>query len=205
LNEKCSVPGGHVHSQRIEGVSMSDPTTVFGDPKQEFSVPCDAAAQFTINGNELAAVFPGGQLRFDQDTGPTSLTQVMSISASITIPAGQQLIGYLQQLQYGVTRTPGVRVLIVADLAGTLETIELGYDPATAPGQDSPIIIASVFSLQGLESASASNLGLSPPVADYVATISVTIQRRTLKETAVVQVNGLDVAACVSPPAPAQA
>jgi hypothetical protein len=167
-------------------------------------VPFDAAAQFTSNSNEFSAVFPGGQLRFDQDTGPTSLTQVMSIRASITIPAGQQLIGYLQGLQYGVTRTPGVRVLIVADLAGTLHTIELGYDPATAPGQDDPILIAPVFSLQGLESASASNLGLSGPVADYVATINVTIQRRTLKETAVVQVNGLDVAACLSPPAPAQ-
>ena len=183
---------------------MSDPTTGFGDPKQEFSVPLDAAAQFTTNANEFAAVFPGGELRFDQGTGPMSLTQVMSISAPITIPAGQQLIGYLQQLTYGVTRTPGVRVLIVADLAGTLKTIELGYDPATASGQTDPDIIAIVFSLQGLELASPSNLGLSGPVADYVATINVTIQRRTLKETAVVQVNGLDVAACLSPPAPAQ-
>jgi hypothetical protein len=183
---------------------MSDPTTVFCDPKQEFSVPFDAAAQLVTIGNELSAVFPGGELRFDQGTGPTSLTQVMSISASVTIPAGQQLIGYLQQLQYGVTRTAGVRVLIVADLAGTLKTVELGYDPATAPGQDAPIIVASVFSLQGLESASADNLGLSAPVADYAATISVTIQRRTLTETATVQVTGLDVEACLSPPAPAQ-
>jgi hypothetical protein len=182
---------------------MPDPTSVFGDPKQELSVPLDAATQFTANGPEFAAVFPGGELRFDQDTGPMSLTQVISISAPVTLPAGQQLIGYLQQLEYGVVRTPGVRVLIVADLAGTLKTIELGYDLATAPGQNDPEIIAVVFSLQGLESASPSSLGLSGPVADYVATISVTIQRRTLNETAVVQVGGLDVAACLSPPAPA--
>jgi hypothetical protein len=175
--------------------------TVWGTPEVVFSAPAAAAVNFISNGVELAAVMTSVNLRFDPGVGPTSLTQVLAFHAPITVADGRQLIGYVQDLSFGITRSPGVRVLIVADLAGTVKTIECEFGIQGAPAQDDPLILARVFSPQGLESSGAGILGLVGPVADYAATISLTIQRRTLQENAVVAVEGLDVSAILTPPA----
>jgi hypothetical protein len=82
-----------------------------------------------------------------------------------------------------VDRSPGVRVLTVADLASTLKVVELGGQAPTAATQSDLLRSARVFSPQGLgPSSGASGVGSFGPVADYTATLEVTIQRRAAEE-----------------------
>jgi hypothetical protein len=180
-----------------------DPT--FGTAEIVFSAPTTVTANFTNNGPELGAALSGFALELDLDAGPTSLTQVMSLRAPVTFAKDRQLIGYVQEIQFGIKKPPDVRVLIVADLAGTVKTVEFDFEGSTAPVLDDQIRIVQFFSPQGLETSGAGLLGLSGPVADYAATISVTIQRRTLKGQGSIHIDLFDVDAILTNPTTASA
>lgn len=177
---------------------MSD-ETIWGCPEVVISAPTALDMQFTRIDNHLAAVVVDGVLRLEAGDGPTSLTQVVSLRAPISVAEGRLIVGYLQDLTIGVERSAGIRVLVVADLAGTLKTLEFDFGSPAAPLQDDQLRLVRVFSPQGLEAAANFGLGLPGPVADYTATISITIQRRTTAETGLVKVEGLDVFAILSP------
>ena len=175
--------------------------SIWGCAEVALSAPAAVSAEFTSNATQFAATLNDGGLKLEPNDGPTSLTQVISLRVPVTVAADQQLIGYLQDLTFGVQRSPDVRVLIVADLAGTVKTVEFDFENPTAAAQSDPLRIVRVFSPQGLESSGGGQVGLVGPVADYVATISITIQRRTLKGQGMVQIDSLDVSAILSPPA----
>jgi hypothetical protein len=98
-------------------------------------------------------------------------------------------------LTFGVTKSAGVRVLIVADYAGTMDSVAFDFTtpPASGAPQAEAVLLAPrlSFSPQGLEIGDGN--GLFAPVADYSATITVTILRRNLDESGIVQIDGLDV------------
>jgi hypothetical protein len=177
---------------------MSD-ASFWGTGEVVFSAPTAVTATFDGNGPILSAVVTSAALRVEPDTGPTSLTQVMSFRAPFTVPKGRQLIGYVQDITFGIQRSPDVRVLIMADLAGTVKTVEFNFGDL-ATDQDGRSSNVRVFSPQGLESSGSGLLGLDGPVADYTATISITIQRRNLKALGGVHIDGLDVAAVLTNP-----
>jgi hypothetical protein len=165
-----------------------------------FSAPAAVSAVFTSNGTQFAAALTNGGLELEPNDGPTSLTQILSLRVPVAIPDDRQLLGYLQDVTFGVKRSPDVRVLIVADLAGAVKTVEFDFENPTAEEQNDPMRLVRVFSPQGLESAGGGQVGLPGPVAAYTATISITIQRRTLKGQGRVQIDNLDVSAILSPP-----
>ena len=174
--------------------------SVWGSGEMVFSAPAAVAAEFSKNGIEFAVAFPDNQLRLEPDVGPTSLTQVVSFRVPLTVPANQQLTGYLQTMTIGVSRSPDVRVLVVADLAGTVKTIEFDYEASGGTPVEEPLTVVRFVSLQGVEQAGAGAVGLIGPVAEYAATMSITIQRRTLVGQGFVQIDGLDVDAILSTP-----
>jgi hypothetical protein len=178
---------------------MSD-ESVWGGAEVMFSAPAAITASFSKAGTQFAVVFSNNELRLEPDAGQTSLTQVVSFRAPVTVAHDQQLTGYLQGITFGVSRTPDVRVLIVADLAGTVRTMEFDYELSDAAPVEIPFKSWRFVSLQGVESAGAGLVGLFGPVADYVATISITIQRRSLKGHGSVSVDGVDVDALLFPP-----
>ena len=184
---------------------MSDPS-FWGNPAVNFTAPCNLEVDFASNGDDFSAIFPSASLNFNPGSGPTSLALSLSFSAPVILGPGRQLVGYRQALNYGVTKSPGMRVLIVTDFAGTMDRVEFNFETPAASG--APAELASVilaprltFSAQGLEVGDGH--GLLAPAADYAATITVTIQRRNLDEFGLVQINGLDVKPTILPaPAP---
>jgi hypothetical protein len=186
---------------------MSD-QPIWGDAKVTLSVPNPLAVSCTSNGDDFSAVFSHAGFRLDPGTGFTCQTLAVSIRVPVHLAAGKQLVGYRQVLNFSVGRTPGVRVLIVADLAGTLQSVEFPFQTPPADGAGSgdetqePLDSKVSFSPQGLEIGDGK--GLFGPVADYVATILVTIQRRSLQEHGSVQLDGLDVAPVLISTTPAR-
>ena len=177
--------------------------SVWCDAELLFSAPQATSVAFSKAGNDFAAVFEKGtfQLQLEPKTGPLSLTQTVSLRTTVNVPQDMTLFGFVQELSFGVTRTAGIRVLIQADLGGTVETIELDYE--TGPyGQT--ISEPETFSLiirRGFN-ARPTRFGSVPGASqDYVATITVTIQRRDLGENGIVSISGLDLSANLVPAA----
>jgi hypothetical protein len=184
-----------------------DEQPFWGEASVDFTAPRAVTVELASNGPDFSAVFPESAFRFDPGEGPLSLTHVVALRVKVNLPAGQQLAGYRQVLQFGVGRTPGVRALIVVDLAGTLRTVEFDYqtppaDPSTADEEQEPMAFLRVFSAQGMELGDPNGLVGAAP--DYVATVLITLQRRSLQEHGSLQLDGLDVYPCLLPaPVPA--
>jgi hypothetical protein len=185
---------------------MSD-APFWGDAEVTLSAPGALTVSCASNGDDFSAVFSDATFRFDPGEGVTSQSLAVSIRVPVNLAQGQKLVGYRQALTFGVGRTPGVRVLIVADLGGTLGSVEFGYTIPPAAGNpppdeaQEPLTSHVIFSPQGLEIGDGK--GLFGPVADYVANILVTIQRRSLDEHGSVHLDAVDVAPVIIPPAPA--
>jgi len=176
---------------------MSDEST-WGAGGLLFSAPNDLTIDFETNGDDFSAVFSDAQLQLGADDDTLCLRQVVAIRVPINVPKGQKLVGYRQEVSFGVTRTVGIHALLIAELAGTVKVVEYDF---VAPGGDAsdPISIPStgfespvhVFSAQGVEIAQG---GLIGPVPDYEATITLMIRRRSARETGILGLEGLDVA-----------
>ena len=174
--------------------------SIWGEGEVVFSAPAAVKTAFLGAGVELAVAFSDFQLMLETDAGPTSRTQVVSLHAPVAVASDQRLIGYLQDINFGISRSPDVRVIIVVDLAGTLKIVEYDYEDEVGTHTDIPLKSCRVVSVQGVEAGGSGAVGLFGPVADYVATISITIQRRTLRGQGIVAVDGLDVTALLSSP-----
>jgi hypothetical protein len=171
---------------------MKQESSMWGNPEVILSAPKSLNIASVSAGNDFSFSMSDFNLRLEPDIGPTSLTQVISFRVPFTIASNQQLIGYKQTLLFGLQRTPGVRVLIMIDLAGTVKIQEFDFaDEIDPEGQVISLRAISVFSAQGLELG----VGLDEQVADYTATISITIQRRSLKGSGLVHLDNLDVRA----------
>ena len=176
---------------------MSD-DSIWGAGEILFSAPKVLAVELNSNGDNFSAVFSDAQLTLGSDDDTLCLRQAVAIRVPINVPEGQKLVGYRQQLSFGVTRTVGIHALLVAELAGTVKVVEYDFvapggdagDPISIPpnGFDSPV---HVFSAQGVEIADG---GLIGPVPDYEATITLMIRRRSAAETGILELQGLDVA-----------
>jgi hypothetical protein len=173
--------------------------SIWGSAEVALSAPAAITAYFVNGGCEQSIAFTDFGLKLEPDVGPTSLTQVASFRMQVNVPADQQLMWYVQQLHFGEVLSQDVRLLIVADLAGTVKTIEFDFEKCEfADNRMDALRTVRVCSPQGIELLPL-QLGLNGPVADYVATISITMQRRNLKGYGVVQIDGLDVFAVLSP------
>jgi hypothetical protein len=170
---------------------MKEALEIWGKPEVLLSAPTVLNIASIGAGNDFSLTMNDFVLQMVPDMGPTSLTQVISFRVPFTIAADQQLIGYKQTLLFGLKRTPGVRVLIMVDLAGTAKMLEFDFAETLSDEQIVALNSIPIFSVQGLELG----VGLAPPIADYAATISITIQRRSLQESGLVQIDSLDVRA----------
>jgi hypothetical protein len=183
-----------------------DDQPFWGDASVEFTAPQAVEVDCAANGPIFSAAFPESSFRFDPTVGTLSVTHVISLRVPVNLPAGQELTGYWQVLQFGLGRTPGVRALIVADLAGTLRTLEYDYDtpPAdpNAPMDEAtePMAFLRVFSAQGMELLGDGH-GIVGAVPDYVATVLIKLERRSLREHGSIHLDGLDVTPCLLPTA----
>jgi len=168
--------------------------SVWGKGELVFAAPKALQAQFTATANDLAVVFPDWSLDLQGDSAPMALTQVAAIRVPIKLTTKQTLVGYVQTLQLGIERTAGVRAAIAIDCAGQSFTQEYGFKtPVGAPpGESLPMEHWRTFSHAGLELGPGT--GLSGPVADYQASIMVTVQRRTAADRILITIEGLDVA-----------
>lgn len=98
---------------------------LWGPGQLLFAAPPSLDVKFVDAGSELSALFLNTQLNVaTPDSGPLSLTYVLCIQVPLNLAKDQQLIGYRQKLVLGILRTVGVRVSVVAELAGTLKCLE---------------------------------------------------------------------------------
>ena len=170
---------------------------VWSSPDLILSAPETIELEATSNGNQLAVGWSNLKVELQANDGPASSTRVFSFRVPVRVLNSQRLIGFLQDIAIGIVKSNGARVLIVADLAGTVNTFEFGFASETAEPLNEVLRFERVFSLQGLESASALSVGLSGPVPDYEATFLITAQRRNLHEFAIAAIDSLDIAAII--------
>ncbi len=147
--------------------------------------------EFTKNGNEFALVFPTLVLSLGTDGLEQGLhaEKVAGFHIPLEIPDPCELTGYVQRVLVGITKTPGTRVVLLADVGGVAKAAEYPY------GEDlnEPLIVIDLpRRLQGGQSG-------SPAVVPYTATLTLLIQRLTTKDHAILAVDALDVAAVFGP------
>jgi hypothetical protein len=124
-----------------------------------------------------------------------SITQVLSFRIPIKVLESQLLVGFQQIMTMAIVKTSGARVLVVADLAGNVKTIEFGFD-VKGTAEISITGREEVFySLQGRESAGQASVGIQGPTSAYEATFTVTAQRRSPEDYAIFTLDGFDIAA----------
>jgi hypothetical protein len=176
----------------IINIIMKQESSMWGNPEVVLSAPKSLNIASVSAGSDFSFSMSDFNLKLEPGIGPTSLTQVISFRVPFTIVSKQQLIGYKQTLLFGLQRTPGVRVLMMMDLAGSVKIQEFDFaDEIDPEGQVISLKDVSVFSVQGLELG----VGLDGQVAEYAATIAVTIQRRNLEGSGLVHIDNLDVRA----------
>ena len=116
----------------------------------------------------------------------------------IEIASDRRAFGYTQEINVGITRTAGARVSIIADLGGTLHTLEYGFEtPYGAPqGAVDVNKFWRTFSPQGIELGPEP--GMLSPVSPYQATITVVVQRRTKSDNVICSISSLELYCTVS-------
>lgn len=149
--------------------------------------------EFTKNGNEFALVFPVLELKLGADGQEQGLhaSKVAGFHIPLEIPDTRELTGYAQRVVIGVTKTPGTRVVLFADVGGVTKTVEYPY----GKNLNDPLIVIDLprrlkYGQPG-----------SPAVVPFTATFTLLIQRLTTKEqdNAILSVDALDVAAVFGP------
>lgn len=168
---------------------------VWGSPIVTLSAPAPISLQATAAGAQVAIVPTGAQVELQAGSGPASVTQILSFRIPVRLSGRQRILGFVQEINLGITKSNGARVLVVADLAGSVRTFEAGFANPTAQPLIDTLRVERFFSVQGLEAASLGVLGLGKPAPDYEATFVITVQRRNLDEHAIVSVDTLDVVA----------
>jgi hypothetical protein len=127
---------------------------------------------------------------------------MVSLRVPIQVADTQQLIGYFHNLIVSISKSPGARVLISVDLAGTAKSWEFDYQPPGAEPVNIPLKHEVIFSVQGLERSGDLGVGLFGPIADYHATLLITAQRRSEQEFVLASIDSLDVSAHLTPTEP---
>ena len=170
---------------------------LWGEAGVTASAPAGVTVQSSANGPQLALAFSGARLELPAEAGPDGATQSFTVRAPLGWKGHRRLAGFVQDITLGLQKSSGARVVVVADLAGVSRTFEFDYAAPGAAPVSEPLRVERVFSAQGVETSGAGLIGLPRPVADYQAAFLVTVQRRGPQESALVSIDGLDVAACL--------
>lgn len=168
-------------------------TNIWGSPTVTLSAPKEISLATTSNNQQISIVMEGATIELQPDNGPNSLTQVLSFRLPINIPDQKYLIGFVQDITFGITKSSDVRVLIIADLSGTVKTFESGFSDFTENDLNQPLRVERFFSVQGLEKAGGGILGVGNPVPDYEATLIITVQRLSSNGRAIVSIDSLGI------------
>lgn len=174
---------------------MSDQTNVFGTV--ELLTPKEDADLVRSNAvaNVCAVLFDSFKIDLQPEQDYLCGSKLCAFRIPVQIPGGKSVIGYVQTLGFGVQQSSGARVVIVADLAGTINVLEFPYgrnpdEPLT------PLLFRRFFSVQGLDLATQDGMGLEVP-PPYEATLVISVQRRTAQDFALVSIDGVDIVAVV--------
>ena len=145
-----------------------------------------------IEGTAISLVSNACAVELEAGAGPLSLTQVVAIRIPIQIPKSQMLYGYMNDMNWGFTKSADCRILIVVDFAGTPKTFEVGYGEAISGA----LRVERVFSPQSVDAAGQNVIGTaSQRLTDYYATVMITVVRRSLDDAVVVGLDGVDILA----------
>jgi hypothetical protein len=173
---------------------------VWGVGKLDFSAPKWTNTEFTHTGTDLSLVFPNFSASLLTDCDPLQAVQTISFRVPITIPKGFCLIGFKQKITLGSNRTAGVRIIVVADLGGTVRTRELSYiESESQKDQSDALIDWWVVSPLGLEVGFSQG---NEEVLEYAGTIAIIVQRRTKDSRVSCEIDSVDVSSVIQPVLP---
>jgi len=149
------------------------------------------AFEFTKNGNEFALVVPTLVLSLSADGQEQGLhaAKVAGFHIPLTIPDPHELTGYAQRVIVGLTKTPGARAVLLADVGGVAKAVEYPY----GNNLSEPLIVIDLP--RRLQYGQPG----SPAVVPYTATFTLLVQRLTTKDHVIFGVDALDVAAVFGP------
>ncbi len=173
---------------------MSKEKEMFGLATPTLTASSDVKIISNERNNVCNVIFKGLQVSLNQESYP--LNQVLVFSLEIPIKTEKTILGYIQDITFGVERSKGTRVSMVFDLGSALHTIEYPFEAnfTQEPPEPAPLIVRRFFSPQGIESANQDIFGLLG-VKSYLATIYISVQRKSCKDTAIVSVDGIDIVA----------
>lgn len=173
---------------------MSKEKNVFGTAKEILTTNTDVKLVSKGIDSVSSVIFEKLGVSLQKGDGP--LSQVLVFSLEIPVETDKIVAGYTQDISFGVERSNGTRVLIAFDLAGTLHSVEYPFQADFTKEPPASIVLGMrrFFSPQGVESASQNNFGLLG-VKSYLATVYVSVQRRSYEDFVLVSVDGIDIAA----------
>ena len=135
--------------------------TVWSMYSVALSSPKCLSPQAMANGSDLGFVFTAEKFRQEKDSGPSFQSHAPVIEAQVDFLEKDSVVGFMTDLTFGFGKSAGTRISILADVAGTEDSFELGFD---APGTEDalvPLRIDRHFSVQGLHTAGAGSTGRS--------------------------------------------
>lgn len=175
---------------------MNEEKNVFGTAKETLTTNSNVKLVSREIDSVASVIFEKLGISLQKGDGPLSQVQVFSLE--IPVETDKAIAGYTQDISFGLDRSKGTRVLMAFDLAGTLHSVEYPFeaDFSKEPPTSIALGMRRFFSPQGVESASQNNFGLLG-VKSYLATIYISVQRRSCEEFALVSVDGIDVVAAL--------
>ena len=137
-------------------------------------------------------------LEFQKGDGPSFQTHAIVFEAQVHVDDDKRVVGFVTQLPFGYGKTAGTRIALLADVAGSMRSLEYDFAISGAPDPLEPLVFHRWFSPQGLRNAGGGQSGSFGPVVPYRMALLVTIQRETQDDSGHFVLDGLDVFPVVS-------
>lgn len=163
------------------------------------STPQCLSPRITDNAQDLAVAFSGKKmLQLPQGSGPLFQMHSLVFEAQVHLDPDKKVVGFVTELTHGYGKSAGTRIALLADIAGSNESLEYDFAAVGTPDPLEPLVLHRWFSPQGLHHSGAGQSGTSGPVVHYRLALMVTIQRETTDDSGHFFLDGLDVFPVVS-------
>ena len=105
--------------------------SVWSNSAVTLSAPHCLTPQYVASGPNLSISFSSDVFRLEKDEGPHFQTHALVIEAQVNTSEKEFVVGFVTDIILDFGKSAGTRIAILADVAGTNDAVEFGFDPPT--------------------------------------------------------------------------